>query len=93
MLYEIESVRRFVGLTLSGPLPDESTILKFRHMRESHEPCEKLLDVINKHLRHQGLILREGTIVVASIIEAPTSTKNKDGKRDPGIHQTKKSNQ
>jgi transposase, IS5 family len=93
MLYEIESVRRFVGLRLSGPLPDETTILKFRHLLEKHKLGQKLFTEINKHLDEQGLVLREGSIVDASIIEAPTSTKNKDGKRDPEMHQTKKGNE
>lgn len=93
MLYEIESVRRFVGLRLSGPLPDETTILKFRHFLEEHKLGSKLFAEINKHLDEQGLVLREGSIVDASIIEAPTSTKNKDGERDPEMHQTKKGNE
>ncbi|MBT5155080.1 MAG: IS5 family transposase [Gammaproteobacteria bacterium] len=93
MLYEIESVRRFVGLKLSGPLPDETTILKFRHLLEEHKLGQKLFAEINKHLDEQGLVLREGSIVDASIIAAPTSTKNKDGKRDPEMHQTKKGNE
>lgn len=93
MLYEIESVRRFVGLRLSGPLPDETTILKFRHLLEEHKLGKKLFAEINKHLDEQGLVLREGSIVDASIIEAPTSTKNKDGERDPEMHQTRKGNE
>ncbi|MDA0273416.1 MAG: IS5 family transposase [Proteobacteria bacterium] len=93
MLYEIESVRRFVGLKLSGPLPDETTILKFRHLLETHKLGTKLFAEINKHLDEQGLVLREGSIVDASIIAAPTSTKNEDGKRDPEMHQTKKGNE
>ena len=93
MLYEIESVRRFVGLRLSGPLPDETTILNFRHLLEEHELGEGLFEEINRHLESQGLRLREGTIVDASIIEAPSSTKNRAGKRDPEMHQTKKGNE
>ncbi len=93
MLYEIESVRRFVGLKLSGPIPDETTILKFRHLLEAHKLGQKLFAEINKHLDEQGLVLKEGTIVDASIIAAPTSTKNKDRKRDPEMHQTKKGNE
>ena len=75
MLSEVESVRRFVGLRLSGPLPDETTILNFRH------------------LESQGLRLRAGTIVDASLIEAPSSTKNRAGGRDPEMRQTKKGNE
>ena len=83
MLYEVESVRRFVGLRLSGPLPDETTILNFRHLLEEHDLGEGLFKTINVHLETQGLRLREGTIVDASIIEAPSSTKNRARERDP----------
>ena len=93
LLYEAESVRRFVGLRLSGPMPDESTILHFRHLLEKHELGQGLFQEINSHLEAQGLRLREGTIVDASIIEAPSSTKNRTGGRDPEMHQTKKGNQ
>ena len=93
MLYKIEPVRRFTGLKLSGPIPDETTILNFRHMLEAHKLGQKLFAEINKHLQEQGLMLREGTIVDASIIAAPKSTKNKAGKRDPEMHQTKKGNE
>ena len=61
MLYEVESVRRFVGLRLSGPLPDETTILNFRHLLEEHDLGEGLFKAINVHLETQGLRLREGT--------------------------------
>ena len=93
MLYEVESVRPFVGLKLSGPLPDETTILNFRHLLEEHELGQSLFEEINRHLESQGLRLREGTIVDASIIEAPASTKNRAGERDPEMHQTKKGNE
>ncbi len=93
MLYEIESVRRFVGLRLSGPLPDETTILKFRHLLEKHNLGTKLFEAINQHLADNDLMLKEGTIVDASIIAAPTSTKNRDKARDPEMHQTKKGNE
>ena len=86
-------MRRFVGLKLSGALPDETTILNFRHLLERHSLGEGLLQEINSHLESQGLRLREGTIVDASIIEAPSSTKNRAGERDPAMHQTKKGNQ
>ena len=92
MLYEIESVRRFVGVKLSGPIPDETTILNFRHRLEKHSFGKKLFDEINTHLDEQGLILKEGTIIDASIIAAPTSTKNKERMRDPEMHQVKKGN-
>ena len=93
LLYEAESVRRFVGLRLSGALPDETTILNFRHLLERHNLGPGLLEEINAHLESQGLKLREGTIVDATIIEAPPSTKNRAGERDPEMHQTKKGNQ
>ena len=93
LLYEAESVRRFVGLRLSGPLPDETTILNFRHLLEERQLGEGLMEEINRHLATQGLRLREGTIVDASIIEAPSSTKNGAGERDPQMRQTKKGNE
>ncbi len=79
LLYESDPVRRFVGLKLTGPLPDETTILNFRHLLERHNLGQGLLEEINAHLESQGLKLREGTIVDATIIEAPSSTKNRAG--------------
>ena len=93
LLYEAESVRRFVGLRLSGPLPDETTILNFRHLLEERHLGQGLMEEINRHLASQGLRLREGTIVDASIIEAPSSTKNGACERDPQMRQTKKGNE
>ena len=93
MLYEVESVRRFIGLRLSGPLPDETTILNFRHLLEEHGLGTGLFEEINRHLESQGLRLQEGTIVDASIIAAPSSTKNRSKERDPEMHQTKKGNE
>ena len=93
LLYESDPVRRFVGLKLTAPLPDETTILNFRHLLERHSLGQGLLEEINAHLESQGLKLREGTIVDATIIEAPSSTKNRTGERDPEMHQTKKGNQ
>ncbi len=92
-LYEIESMRRFAGLSLSGPIPDETTILNFRHLLEKHQLGQMILKEVNHHLQRNGLLLREGTIVDATIISAPTSTKNKQGKRDPEMCQTKKGDQ
>jgi len=92
-LYEIESMRRFAGLRLSDNLPDETTILNFRHFIESHKFGKRLFSTIQEELSGQGLILKEGTIVDATIIEAPTSTKNCRGERDPEMHQTKKGNE
>lgn len=92
-LYEIESMRRFAGLRLTGSLPDETTILKFRHLLEQHQLGKVILKEVNSHLEKEGLLLREGTIVDATIISAPTSTKNQTGQRDPEMHQTKKGNE
>ena len=92
-LYEIESMRRFAGLRLSDNLPDETTILNFRHFLEKHKFGKRLFETIQRHLAGQGLRLQEGSIVDASIIAAPTSTKNKSGERDPEMHQTKKGNE
>lgn len=83
-------MRRFIGLRLSGPLPDETTILNFRHLLEEHGLGEKLFDEINAPLASMGQRLRTGTIVDASIIAAPSSTKNLKRERDPEMHQTKK---
>ena len=92
-LYEIESMRRFAGLKLSEALPDETTILNFRHFLERHKLGDKIFQEVNRHLKEQGLMLREGSIVDASIIDAPSSTKNQEGKRDPEMHQTRKGKQ
>ena len=93
LLYEAESVRSFAGLRLSEPLPDESTILHFRHLLEKHQLGQGLFEEIKGQLEAKGMRLREGTIVDATIIEAPSSTKNRAGQRDPEMHQTKKGNQ
>ena len=93
LLYESDPVRRFVGLKLSGPLPDETTILNFRHLLEQQNLGSGLLEEITAHLESQGLKLREGTIVDATVIAAPSSTKNRAGERDPEMHQTRKGNQ
>jgi IS5 family transposase len=93
-LYEIESMRRFAGLELNDDaIPDETTILKFRRFLEQHGLAVKILDAVNAHLGQQGLLLRQGTIVDATIIQAPSSTKNHDKQRDPEMHQTKKGQQ
>ena len=93
LLYEVESVRRFAGLRLTGPLPDETTILNFRHLLEEHDLGEALFAEINAHLASRGHRLKRGTIVDASIIDAPSSTKNKSRERDPEMRQVKKGNQ
>ena len=92
-LHERPLYRRFAGLQGAARMPDETTILRFRHLLEKHELAPKIMAVINAGLAQQGLILKTGTVVDASIIAAPSSTKNKDGERDPEMHQTKKGNQ
>ena len=87
------AVRRFAGLRLSGSLPDETTILNFRHLLETQGLGMGLFEEINTHLASLGHRLKTGTIVDASIIDAPSSTKNRRGERDPEMHQTKKGNQ
>lgn len=91
-LYDIEAMRRFAGVDLDG-IPDETTICKFRHLLERHSLTEKLFSKSEQYLSDKGLLLSEGTIVDASIISAPSSTKNKDQARDPDMKQTKKGNQ
>ncbi|MGE1527037.1 IS5 family transposase [Pseudomonas putida] len=91
-LYETTILRQFSGLSLER-IPDETTILNFRRLLEKHELASGILAVINGYLGDRGLSLRQGTIVDATLIHAPSSTKRKDGKRDPEMHQTKKGNQ
>jgi IS5 family transposase len=93
-LYEIESMRRFVGLNLwDDQLPDETTILNFRHLLERHGLTARMLAEINAHLQEQGVTVSQGTMVDATIVHAPSSTKNREGKRDPEMRQTRKGNQ
>ena len=93
LLCEAESVRRFCGLTLPGPIPDETTILHFTHLLERHVLGEALLETINGHLDKQGLRLSAGTIVDAGIISGSDSTKNRARARDPRMHQTRTGNE
>jgi len=92
-LYEITPMRVFAGLSLSKPIPDETTILNFRHLLEANELAPEILGRVNAYLGRKGLLLKRGSIVVATIIAAPSSTKNAQGQRDPEMHQTKKGNQ
>jgi IS5 family transposase len=92
-LHERPLYRRFAGLDGAARMPDETTILRFRHLLEKHELAPKIMAVINAGLAQQGLMLKTGTVVDATIIAAPSSTKNKSGERDPEMHQTKKGNQ
>ncbi|MCL1532616.1 IS5 family transposase [Xanthomonas nasturtii] len=92
-LYDTVSMRRFAKIGGLDEVPDETTILNFRHLLEQHDVARKLFNRVNAHLSRKGQSLRGGTIVDATIISAPSSTKNQDGKRDPQMHQTKKGNQ
>jgi IS5 family transposase len=93
-LYEVESMRRFAGLDLcEDRIPDETTILKFRHLLEKHALTERLFEAVNAHLQSRGLQVSKGTMVDATLIAASPSTKNVKGERDPEMHQTRKGNQ
>jgi IS5 family transposase len=93
-LYEIASMRRVARLSLAwGTIPYETTILNFRHMLEKHSLAERILETVNKLLVRKGLTLKQSTIVDATIIAAPSSTKNGSGTRDPEMHQTRKGKQ
>jgi IS5 family transposase len=93
-LYESPTLRGFAGIDLGAePAPDETTICRFRHLLEAHELSERIFDDVLAHLEAKGLKIATGTIVDATIIHAPSSTKNKDKARDPEMHQTKKGNQ
>lgn len=92
-LYDSEAMRRFAGLDLGrDPVPDETTILHFRHLLERHDLTEAIFAEVNAHLAEKGVILRAGTLVDATIIEAPSSTKNKARARDPEMTSTRKGN-
>jgi IS5 family transposase len=92
-LYEIASLRTFAGLKLSEAIPDETTILNFRHMLEESDLAEDIFKQVNALLARKGLLLKRGSIVGATIIAAPSSTKNEKGERDPHMHQSKKGQQ
>lgn len=93
-LYDSQALRDFVGIDLSREsVPDATTLLKFRRLLQANDLTRALFDEINAHLSGQGLLMRAGTIVDATIIAAPSSTKNEDNARDPEMHQTKKGNQ
>src|SRR5579863_3855723 len=93
-LYDSPALRRFAGVDLGrAPAPDETTILNFRHLLERHDLCAAMLDAVNHYLEGCGIRIGTGTIVDATIIHAPSSTKNATGSRDPEMHQTRKGNQ
>jgi IS5 family transposase len=93
-LIEVPTMRRFAGIELiSDRIPDETTILTFRHLLEKHGLGEQVFETVKAHLSEKGMTMRQGTIVDATLIAAPSSTKNKEGMWDPEMHQTKKGNQ
>lgn len=93
-LYDSLSMREFVGIDLGREgAPDETTVCKFRHLLEQHELGKRLFEEVGRHLQTKGLKVSTGTIVDATIINAPSSTKNQSKARDPEMHQTKKGNQ
>lgn len=93
-LYDSQAIRGFVGIDLAREAaPDATTLLKFRRLLEQHQLTEGIFATINVHLAEKGLLLREGTVVDATIIAAPSSTRNQSEGRDPEMHQTKKGNQ
>ena len=93
-LYDSRALRQFVGIDLGHePAPDETTICKFRHLMEQHDLGEALFHQVNAYLAEHGLAVSRGTIVDATIIAAPSSTKNQQKQRDPEMHQTRKGNQ
>ena len=92
-LYDTPVIRQFAGLSLDRPLPDRTTIMNFRHRLERHGLARKIFQDIGQWLSEAGILVKEGTLMDATIIEAPTSIKNKASERDPEMHQTKKGNQ
>ena len=93
-LYDSQAMREFIGIDLGlENVPDATTLLKFRRLLEQHDLTAAILAEVNQHLSERGLLMRQGTVVDATIIAAPSSTKNEDGKRDPEMHQTRKGKQ
>ena len=93
-LYDSQAMREFIGIDLGREnVPDATTLLKFRRLLEQHDLTSAILAEVNAHLTERGLLMRQGTVVDATIVAAPSSTKNEDGKRDPEMHQAKKGNQ
>jgi IS5 family transposase len=93
-LIEVPTMRRFAGIDLiSDRIPDETTILAFRHLLEKHDLGDQIFEAVKAHLKANGMAMKQGTIIDATLIAAPSSTKNEKGERDPEMHQTKKGNQ
>jgi transposase, IS5 family len=90
-LYDSAVMRQFVGIDLGQePVPDETTACKFRHLLEEHQLGEQILGTVNLHLQAQGVRITTGTIVDATILHAPSSTKNREQQRDPEMHQRRR---
>lgn len=93
-IYDRNSFQKFLNIDLmTGRVPDETTILNFRHLLEKYDLAKILFEEINSYLEEKNLLLKEGTAIDATLIAAPTSTKNKDKKRDPEMSSTKKNDQ
>ena len=93
-LIEVPTMRRFAGIDMiSDRIPDETTILAFRHLQEQNDLGEQIFEAVKAHLKANGMAMKQGTIIDATIIAAPSSTKNKNRERDPEMHQTCKGKQ
>jgi len=93
-LIEVPTMRRFAAIELiTDRIPDETTILAFRHLLEKHDLGDQIFEVVKAHLKANGMAMKQGTIIDATLIAAPSSTKNENKERDPEMHQTKKGNQ
>jgi IS5 family transposase len=93
-LIELAAMRRFAGIALiTDRIPDETTILAFRHLLEKHDLGEQIFEAVKAHLKANGMAMKQGTIIEATLIAAPSSSNNKKKERDPEKHQTKKGNQ
>jgi IS5 family transposase len=93
-IYDSQALRNFVGIDLGKEsVPDATTLLGFRHLLEKHDLTKTIFETVNRHLRARGLLLNKGTLTDATILAAPSSTKNKEKARDPQMHQTRKGKQ
>lgn len=93
-IYDSAAIQLFMGIALGrDAVPDATTLLRFRHLLETHDLTQQIFAVVNHQLANQGMYIKEGTVVDATIISAPSSTKNKHKTRDPDMHSTKKGNQ
>lgn len=93
-LYDSQALRNFCGIDLAvESVPDATTLMDFRHLLENHKLPQAMLQEVNALLKERGLLMSQGTLIDATLIAAPSSTKNKDHNRDPEMHQTKKGNQ